>query len=283
MQCRSFVVILLGLVLCVHFSVCILKKNVAKSNPSVSRLYPIEKRVIGGIPTSLNQYPFTVQFINLGALCGGSILSKKTVLTAAHCFDLNQDKEEMIIVANARFVMDYRGIKYEVWDYIVHEGYLADDKESYSNDVAVILIQEDFEFNDSVQTAQLCTTSVWMRRNETFYATGWGETEYGKSVLGNALSSASLSFVDTRDCTEWNKLAVSADQFCLYGDGERDTCRGDSGGPILWRGLIVGITSYGRRCGTAPGMYVNVGYFHRWIQNAVTSLKQKFCLFEDES
>ena len=61
---------------------------------------------------------------------------------------------------------------------------------------------------------------------------------------------------------------------CAGGDEGKDTCAGDSGGPLLLnknkiKYFLVGITSYGlgRNCGTRnlQGVYTNVNYYHQWI------------------
>lgn len=52
-------------------------------------------KIVGGIPVSFKKFPSTVLFLNLGAQCAGTIINSWTVLTAAHCFDINKDKENM--------------------------------------------------------------------------------------------------------------------------------------------------------------------------------------------
>ncbi|GMH43591.1 hypothetical protein BSKO_11513 [Bryopsis sp. KO-2023] len=57
---------------------------------------------------------------------------------------------------------------------------------------------------------------------------------------------------------------------CADGPAGGDTCKGDSGGPLLQNGELVGITSFGpRQCGIAgtPGVYTRVASFAAWIES----------------
>lgn len=54
-------------------------------------------RVVGGKNVSVEQYPHSIQFFNLGAMCGGVILNSWTLLTSAHCLENNRDIDEMVV------------------------------------------------------------------------------------------------------------------------------------------------------------------------------------------
>lgn len=66
-------------------------------------------------------------------------------------------------------------------------------------------------------------------------------------------------------------------QLCAGGVPDKDSCGGDSGGPLMYpgraRGVGVryvqrGIVSYGsKRCGVGgyPGVYTRVAYYMKWI------------------
>lgn len=71
-------------------------------------------------------------------------------------------------------------------------------------------------------------------------------------------------------------INLARSQLCAGGDRGRDSCKGDSGGPIMkfdnqsdrpkW--YLVGIVSFGSaQCGLAnwPGIYTRVDYFIDWI------------------
>ncbi|WP_369123395.1 trypsin-like serine protease, partial [Shewanella electrica] len=66
---------------------------------------------------------------------------------------------------------------------------------------------------------------------------------------------------------------------CTYAPG-KDTCKGDSGGPIAWldpetnRFTIVGVVSYGpEECGESPlhGVNSNILYYDDWINQTIGS------------
>lgn len=58
-----------------------------------------------------------------------------------------------------------------------------------------------------------------------------------------------------------------------YPEGGKDSCSGDSGGPLMVREynrwILVGIVSHGVRCGepNLPGIYTNVAQFVDWIHS----------------
>lgn len=62
-------------------------------------------------------------------------------------------------------------------------------------------------------------------------------------------------------------------QLCAGGERDKDSCNGDSGGPLLHnkgndrQHYIEGIVSFGAKCGTAgwPGIYTRVTAYKDWI------------------
>lgn len=63
------------------------------------------------------------------------------------------------------------------------------------------------------------------------------------------------------------EILVKDDYHLCYGTTGKDSCYGDSGGPLADRRTIYGIVSFGDNCGQVPGVYVNVSYYINWIKN----------------
>ena len=71
-------------------------------------------------------------------------------------------------------------------------------------------------------------------------------------------------------------IRITSSQMCAGGVNSKDSCDGDSGGPLISRGEVnlrprfvqYGIVSFGpRSCGVNgfPGVYTKVAYYVDWI------------------
>lgn len=58
-----------------------------------------EGLIVGGRPVDITAFPFAVMVFNRMNMCAGTILNRKLVMTAAHCFDFNKDIDDMRIQA----------------------------------------------------------------------------------------------------------------------------------------------------------------------------------------
>jgi spatzle-processing enzyme len=74
---------------------------------------------------------------------------------------------------------------------------------------------------------------------------------------------------------------IVATQLCAGGEAGKDSCGGDSGGPLMSTHLVgrkqisylIGLVSYGaRKCGSRglPGVYTRVGEYMTWIESKIT-------------
>ena len=109
---------------------------------------------------------------------------------------------------------------------------------------------------------------------------GWGKTDNNKPVSPQ-LQQVSVPFVDNPTCNDKYGAAIAgvdigSTQLCGGEDG-KDSCSGDSGGPMLsselndGRWAVIGIVSFGASglCANSlfPGVYTRVDKYLDWIES----------------
>ncbi|XP_052748282.1 uncharacterized protein LOC113522153 [Galleria mellonella] len=244
---------------------------------NVTQCAPPVPLVVGGKVVSIREFPHMAllgwtKLENGGYAwkCGGSLLSDKFVLTAAHC--AYQEKDNTVVPGAPRVVQlgssyldDTGALVVKVAAVYRHSKYTQ--TRSYF-DTALAKLAKTVTFSEVIQPACL---GVPPSVGEHVVATGWGRTEYGGDQ-SLELRSVSIPVWDMADCRRilgvTRKLpeGPSSDSQVCAGDknGGKDTCQGDSGGPAqlrdgcVWR--VVAVTSVGRSCGAAntPALYAKV-------------------------
>ncbi|RZC33075.1 Trypsin domain containing protein, partial [Asbolus verrucosus] len=197
-------------------------------------------RIYGGDKAKPGQFPFIVSIRLHGyPLCGGSIINENWIVTAAHCM-IGWPPEDYQVLAGT-VIRDFGGTLYNVSTFTVHPAY---NSTTYTDDIAVLKIDGTFNFTDLVQTVEFSEVSD----NDSVTVAGWGgiEDDVGSIDLLYA-KVTTMSFDDCTRLSEGGKVVLERGpgQVCaLAGEGIAP-CFGDSGGPLILNGTLVGVVSYG--------------------------------------
>ncbi|XP_015112762.1 serine protease snake [Diachasma alloeum] len=248
---------------------------------------PIDPRISGGPEIEGKEFPHMValgwfeKHLKFIHRCGGSLISEKWILTASHCTDNFLKKRGVARLGTTSLSAIRSGTIIGVVEIVRHPEYKH--PKLYA-DIALMRLARPVVFSDTISPA--CLHSRFGGVTETVWATGWGSLQFGDVQIQDNLHKVKLEIIDTLPCALAYKRTIAiphgiAPSMLCAGDPrggwKRDTCNGDSGGPLqiynveTCMHVIVGITSFGKLCGTPdfPGVYTRVAYYLDWIESIV--------------
>lgn len=232
-------------------------------------------KIVGGSDADIEDFPWQVYFRAGNYQCGGSIISKRWILTAAHC---TQDGEGEQIIAGQMKVKvgtatpynESSGKWYYVKNYIVHEDY---NNSTLVNDIALLELYNEIDFTNaeiieliSVQEVDSGATDPGVQS----LVSGWGLSGVDPDESPSILQKAELPLISNATAASvWGKIP-STILMAGYIDGSQDACSGDSGGPLVvsfnGESRLAGVVSWGSENCNTYGGFTRVSSYLDWIE-----------------
>lgn len=258
-------------------------------------------RIVGGHLTGLKEYPWMALLAYQSASgrsfrCGGALINNRYVLTAAHCLKRIPPEFKLVGVRLGEYQLDTdpdcensepgmeycadKPVDFELEEQIAHEQYVSDSLDQH-HDIALLRLSKPVD-TSGVFVKPVCLPTASEVRNGNYegknmVVAGWGRTENrGQSNIKLQLE---IPVTEKSDCSEKyaaNNRTILDSQVCAGGLLGKDSCTGDSGGPLMYLHktetqeiwYIYGIVSYGSTiCGIRdfPGVYTKVPNYLEWI------------------
>ncbi|XP_072293080.1 coagulation factor IXa [Eucyclogobius newberryi] len=235
------------------------------------------KRIVGGNLVSEGEIPWQVALIaqpNGHLFCGGSILSNRWVITAAHCTVEALDPFIIRVGELDLFVKEGTEQDHEVLERHIHPRYNSSES-LYNHDIALLYLKTPISFSSTVRPICVGPRTFiegLVQGASPAKVSGWGRTRFLGSMSG-VLQQVEVPFTDRSQCKESSSARITPFMFCAgYHSEAKDACQGDSGGPHAnlhqdaW--FLTGIVSWGEECAKEGkyGVYTRVSLYYSWIK-----------------
>ncbi|XP_064460119.1 adhesive plaque matrix protein-like [Ornithodoros turicata] len=239
--------------------------------------------IVGGNITQHSSWPWMAKLqvinpdeVSYRFICGGSLITARYILTAAHCFSPVPERVQNYKI---EFFSPRVGqtLERNVEKIVMHEKY-----SSYSHyyDIAAIRFDRDLLRPFMPICLPQNTPASRQLTNKMAHVIGWGSTKFG-GPSSQELRDAEIPIWDNGECgrvfnplqsQHIDKGIVDAQLCAGKKEGGADACQGDSGGPLMYlddtrKWTLVGIVSFGHSCAQPgyPGVYTRIPSYMEWI------------------
>ncbi|XP_067621340.1 proclotting enzyme isoform X2 [Eurosta solidaginis] len=240
---------------------------------------PDQERIVGGTNASPNEFPWIAVLFKSGKqFCGGSVITKNHILTAAHCVSRMTSWDVAAMTAHLgdydiRTNYEVQHVTRRIKRLVRHKGF---NFSTLHNDIAILTLNEAIKFSYEIQPICLPSASSQETRSysgKVAVVAGWGSLrENGPQP--SILQKVQIPIWANHDCArKYGRAAPGGiiESMVCAGQASKDSCSGDSGGPLIvnenGRYTQVGIVSWGIGCGKGeyPGVYTRVTSLLPWI------------------
>jgi len=235
-------------------------------------------KIVGGVVTEENEYPWQVGLISSSGsrrpFCGGTLISSKEVLTAAHCTE--GGNANYVLLGEHDLTQSDGERTIRVCSVLQHSSYSSN---TVDYDFSILRLCDEAPIQNDIRPACLPSSSSNKYDNVQAVTSGWGTLSSGGSTPSK-LMEATVQTMTNSQCGSspniYGTSAITARMICASSPG-KDACQGDSGGPLVTKESsgyfsLIGVVSWGAGCAQAdaPGVYARTTNQLSWIKARIT-------------
>ncbi|XP_059237177.1 kallikrein-7 isoform X1 [Mustela nigripes] len=222
------------------------------------------EKIIDGVPCTRGSHPWQVALLKGDQLhCGGVLVNEQWVLTAAHCL-----MSEYNVHIGSDQLGDNRSQKIRATKSFRHPGYST---QTHVNDLMLVKLSRRARLSSNVRKVNL--PSRCEPPGTTCTVSGWGTTTSPDVTFPSKLMCTDVKLISSQDCKKVYKDLLGKSMLCAgIPNSKTNTCNGDSGGPLMCKGTLQGLVSWGTfPCGQPndPGVYTQVCKYVKWIKETM--------------
>ncbi|MCP4326304.1 MAG: trypsin-like serine protease [Alteromonadales bacterium] len=268
----------------IKYSTALIPLLLLNNSFSIANEDTISTRIVGGQESVEGNWPWMVNVSVGGSFCGGTLIDKSIVLTAAHClFDSNYNQLSIsdVLLSVGEYNKQANPTT-PITSIYIHSDYDPTDSTS-SNDIALLRLASPITNITPISLLDITTTTNAISLESYATAIGWGSTvgyNPGQTVTPaypDILREVEVP-LQTDDICAQNLDSYNSTTMICAGETGKDACQGDSGGPLVYNDggswKQIGIVSWGSGCASAgnPGVYTRLANYSDWIEDTITNL-----------
>ncbi|XP_067218501.1 trypsin I-P1-like [Chanodichthys erythropterus] len=253
---------------------------------------PLSVGIVGGNNATAGAWPWQVRIRVHKYLCGGTLINKDWVLSAAKCFKDSSNVSDPDTVMFFGRLNQSGSNPHEIIRtakrIIRHSNY---NDQLHNNDIALVQLNSSVTFSDYIKPVCLAAAGSVFSADTESWVTGWGTLQSEGEWTFDTLQEVMMPIVSNSDCDKAYGGGITSNMICagLLNQGGKDSCQGDEGGPMvskkdsLW--IQSGIVSFGVGCAEPefPGVYTRVSQYQNWIESYMGSNPPGFVEFNSSN
>lgn len=246
--------------------------------------FKLDSRIINGVPSYKGQFPYyTFMLIDIDEdnqqICGGAIIDKEWILTAAHC--VNGTQGVSLVVGSWKLPdrnETRQFFKVDLSQIVLHANY---SRKPNQNDIALIRLSEPIQFNKYVKPVKLSSKCESTENLDVLVVGNGIQDEAEDYKMPAVLQYTKLKTMTDRKCIQYYPFISSKQKICAGNRDGSSACYGDSGGPLIRTkdNALIGILNFTHKSGCFggyPQVFSNIFYYYSWISE-ITSIKLPEC------
>uniref|UniRef100_A0A1A8JX98 trypsin n=1 Tax=Nothobranchius kuhntae TaxID=321403 RepID=A0A1A8JX98_NOTKU len=241
--------------------------------------------IIGGKEAAPHSRPYMASIqapegATLKHECGGFVIADQWVMTAVHCLPTGPNGRKVVLGVHSLSEPEETKQTFDILELHNHPDFSISN---YDNDIALIKLDSPFNVSDAVKAVQfLRAGGTNPGPGSKVETAGWGSLD-NLGSRPDKLKEVEIEVINPGKCKrvdyfgrKFTSNMICAHKVCRndcnHSYGMEDSCDGDSGGPLLFNDIAIGITSNGgKKCGQLkkPGIYTIISHYTEWIDRTM--------------